>query len=205
MHFYRICLGAEASERESNRVSLCFHPNDTLLLIAISNELHLWDWSQRKEPFAIIKTGSDLEKILYCRFSPDGAQLVTAISQNEQHQGHVVAPFDSMADAPAEANGGVVPPPEVPPASNSPGIGQSGVSSSPDHTVHGVFISPRESLLLDQDRNYALLNLVARRQQEGANTTTAANGNAPNRVRTDPPTPFVNPYHEAILQVRGAS
>jgi len=75
----------ESVEREQNRVSLCFHPTDNLLLIAISNELHLWDWSIRKEPFAIIKTGSEFEKIRYCRFSPDGGHLVTAITLNEQH------------------------------------------------------------------------------------------------------------------------
>ena len=84
---------------ESNRVSLCFHPTDNLLLIAISNELYLWQWEETvkdalgrplpTQPFAVIKTGSEMEKILYCRFSPDGKQLITAISQSEQSMSNV--------------------------------------------------------------------------------------------------------------------
>jgi len=54
------------------RVSVCFHPRDNVLAIGISNELHLWDWWEDFKPFVTLKTGSDAEKILFCRFSPDG-------------------------------------------------------------------------------------------------------------------------------------
>lgn len=42
--------------------SLAFHPTAQLLLIATNNELHFWDWS-RPEPFAVVKTGSDTERV----------------------------------------------------------------------------------------------------------------------------------------------
>ncbi|CAG5094735.1 Oidioi.mRNA.OKI2018_I69.XSR.g13822.t2.cds [Oikopleura dioica] len=49
-------------ERETNRVSVCFHPRDNVLAIGISNELHLWDWWEDFKPFVSLKTGSDAEK-----------------------------------------------------------------------------------------------------------------------------------------------
>lgn len=42
--------------------SLAFHPTAQLLLIATNNELHFWDWSCR-EPFAVVKTASDTERV----------------------------------------------------------------------------------------------------------------------------------------------
>ena len=57
----------------------------------------------------MIKTGSENEKILYCRFSPDGNQLITAISQLEQAMSNfdhdpLLAPV-VVASAQERANG----------------------------------------------------------------------------------------------------
>lgn len=56
--------GSESWFTESNVAiaSLAFHPTAQLLLIATNNELHFWDWS-RPEPFAVVKTGSDTERV----------------------------------------------------------------------------------------------------------------------------------------------
>jgi len=71
-------------------ISLTFHPFDNVLLIAVQNELRIWDWSQKdplrphlpSAPFVTIKTNSEREKISYIRLSPLGDQLITAIQQN---------------------------------------------------------------------------------------------------------------------------
>lgn len=61
--------GSESWFTESNVAiaSLAFHPTAQLLLIATNNELHFWDWS-RPEPFAVVKTGSDTERVRWVRF-----------------------------------------------------------------------------------------------------------------------------------------
>lgn len=59
--------GSESWFTESNAIaSLAFHPTAQLLLIATNNELHFWDWS-RPEPFAVVKTGSDTERVRWVR------------------------------------------------------------------------------------------------------------------------------------------
>lgn len=58
--------GSESWLTESNSAiaSLAFHPTAQLLLIATNNEVHLWDWS-RKEPFTVVKTASETERVRY--------------------------------------------------------------------------------------------------------------------------------------------
>lgn len=64
--FVYVCVqgGSESWFTESNVAiaSLAFHPTAQLLLIATNNELHFWDWS-RPEPFAVVKTGSETERV----------------------------------------------------------------------------------------------------------------------------------------------
>uniref|UniRef100_A0A8B9CD91 Autophagy and beclin 1 regulator 1 n=1 Tax=Anser brachyrhynchus TaxID=132585 RepID=A0A8B9CD91_9AVES len=54
--------GSESWFTDSNNAiaSLAFHPTAQLLLIATANEIHFWDWS-RREPFAVVKTASEME------------------------------------------------------------------------------------------------------------------------------------------------
>lgn len=70
------CLqgGSESWFTESNVAiaSLAFHPTAQLLLIATNNELHFWDWS-RPEPFAVVKTGSDTERVRWVLRGEKGA------------------------------------------------------------------------------------------------------------------------------------
>ncbi|MGH0131565.1 UNVERIFIED_CONTAM: hypothetical protein FKN15_065770 [Acipenser sinensis] len=56
--------GSESWFTESNVAiaSLAFHPTAQLLLIATNNEIHFWDWS-RREPFAVVKTASEMERV----------------------------------------------------------------------------------------------------------------------------------------------
>jgi len=42
--------------------SLTFHPSDNVVVFAVSNKLHFWDWT-RSEPFAVCETTHDFEKI----------------------------------------------------------------------------------------------------------------------------------------------
>lgn len=65
--------GSESWFTESNVAiaSLAFHPTAQLLLIATNNELHFWDWS-RPEPFAVVKTGSDTERVRWVEQSSCG-------------------------------------------------------------------------------------------------------------------------------------
>lgn len=72
--------GSESWLTESNSAiaSLAFHPTAQLLLIATNNEVHLWDWS-RKEPFTVVKTASETERVRLVRFDPLGHYLLTAI------------------------------------------------------------------------------------------------------------------------------
>uniref|UniRef100_A0A671PYL8 Activating molecule in BECN1-regulated autophagy protein 1-like n=1 Tax=Sinocyclocheilus anshuiensis TaxID=1608454 RepID=A0A671PYL8_9TELE len=91
--------GSESWLTESNSAiaSLAFHPTAQLLLIATNNELHLWDWS-RKEPFAVVKTGSETERVRLVRFDPLGHNLLTAIvnPSNQQNDDDPEIPMDSV-------------------------------------------------------------------------------------------------------------
>ena len=60
-----MCQGGSESWFTENDVaiaSLAFHPTAQLLLIATNNEIHFWDWS-RPEPFAVVKTASEMERV----------------------------------------------------------------------------------------------------------------------------------------------
>uniref|UniRef100_A0A9J8BE68 Autophagy/beclin-1 regulator 1a n=1 Tax=Cyprinus carpio carpio TaxID=630221 RepID=A0A9J8BE68_CYPCA len=91
--------GSESWLTESNSAiaSLAFHPTAQLLLIATNNELHLWDWS-RKEPFAVVKTASETERVRLVRFDPLGHYLLTAIvnPSNQQNDDDPEIPMDSV-------------------------------------------------------------------------------------------------------------
>ncbi|KAM3608665.1 uncharacterized protein V6R79_002609 [Siganus canaliculatus] len=91
--------GSESWFTDSNVAiaSLAFHPTAQLLLIATNNELHFWDWS-RPEPFAVVKTGSDTERVRLVRFDPLGHNLLTAIvnPSNQQSEEDSEVPMDSV-------------------------------------------------------------------------------------------------------------
>ncbi|XP_051740557.1 activating molecule in BECN1-regulated autophagy protein 1B [Ctenopharyngodon idella] len=91
--------GSESWFTESNVAiaSLAFHPTAQLLLIATNNELHFWDWS-RPEPFAVVKTASETERVRLVRFDPLGHNLLTAIvnPSNQQNEDDSEVPMDSM-------------------------------------------------------------------------------------------------------------
>uniref|UniRef100_A0AAY4EJF0 Activating molecule in BECN1-regulated autophagy protein 1 n=1 Tax=Denticeps clupeoides TaxID=299321 RepID=A0AAY4EJF0_9TELE len=77
--------------------SLAFHPTAQLLLIATNNEIHFWDWS-RPEPFAVVKTASETERVRLVRFDPLGHNLLTAIVNPsiQQNDDDSEASVDSM-------------------------------------------------------------------------------------------------------------
>ncbi|CAK6979148.1 activating molecule in BECN1-regulated autophagy protein 1B isoform X1 [Scomber scombrus] len=91
--------GSESWFTDSNVAiaSLAFHPTAQLLLIATNNELHFWDWS-RPEPFAVVKTGSETERVRLVRFDPLGHNLLTAIvnPSNQQNEEDSEVPMDSV-------------------------------------------------------------------------------------------------------------
>ncbi|XP_038825246.1 activating molecule in BECN1-regulated autophagy protein 1-like isoform X4 [Salvelinus namaycush] len=92
--------GSESWFTESNVAiaSLAFHPTAQLLLIATNNEVHFWDWS-RREPFALVKTASETERVRLVRFDPLGHYLLTAIvnpSNQQQSDDDSEVPMDSM-------------------------------------------------------------------------------------------------------------
>ncbi|CAB1323596.1 unnamed protein product [Coregonus sp. 'balchen'] len=91
--------GSESWFTESNVAiaSLAFHPTAQLLLIATNNELHFWDWS-RPEPFAVVKTGSETERVRLVRFDPLGHNLLTATvnPSNQQNDDDSEVPMDSV-------------------------------------------------------------------------------------------------------------
>ncbi|XP_040115059.1 activating molecule in BECN1-regulated autophagy protein 1 isoform X6 [Oryx dammah] len=80
--------GSESWFTDSNNAiaSLAFHPTAQLLLIATANEIHFWDWS-RREPFAVVKTASEMERVRLVRFDPLGHSLLTAIVNPSNQQG----------------------------------------------------------------------------------------------------------------------
>ncbi|XP_073460394.1 activating molecule in BECN1-regulated autophagy protein 1 isoform X3 [Aquarana catesbeiana] len=79
--------GSESWFTDSNNAiaSLAFHPTVQLLLIATANEIHFWDWS-RREPFAVVKTASEMERVRLVRFDPLGHYLLTAIVNPSNQQ-----------------------------------------------------------------------------------------------------------------------
>ncbi|KAK6294766.1 hypothetical protein J4Q44_G00355960 [Coregonus suidteri] len=92
--------GSESWFTESNAAiaSLAFHPTAQLLLIATNNEVHFWDWS-RREPFALVKTASETERVRLVRFDPLGHYLLTAIvnpSNQQQSDDDSEVPMDSV-------------------------------------------------------------------------------------------------------------
>ncbi|XP_010897679.2 activating molecule in BECN1-regulated autophagy protein 1a isoform X3 [Esox lucius] len=92
--------GSESWFTESNMAiaSLAFHPTAQLLLIATHNEVHFWDWS-RREPFALVKTASETERVRLVRFDPLGHYLLTAIvnpSNQQQSDDDSEVPMDSV-------------------------------------------------------------------------------------------------------------
>ncbi|KAL1007029.1 hypothetical protein UPYG_G00080940 [Umbra pygmaea] len=92
--------GSESWFTESNVAiaSLAFHPTAQLLLIATHNEVHFWDWS-RREPFALVKTASETERVRLVRFDPLGHYLLTAIvnpSNQQQSDDDSEVPMDSL-------------------------------------------------------------------------------------------------------------
>ncbi|XP_038620064.1 activating molecule in BECN1-regulated autophagy protein 1 isoform X5 [Tachyglossus aculeatus] len=90
--------GSESWFTDSNNAiaSLAFHPTAQLLLIATANEIHFWDWS-RREPFAVVKTASEMERVRLVRFDPLGHYLLTAIvnPSNQQSDDEPELPVDS--------------------------------------------------------------------------------------------------------------
>ncbi|XP_041493443.1 activating molecule in BECN1-regulated autophagy protein 1 isoform X3 [Microtus oregoni] len=80
--------GSESWFTDSNNAiaSLAFHPTAQLLLIATANEIHFWDWS-RREPFAVVKTASEMERVRLVRFDPLGHYLLTATVNPSNQQG----------------------------------------------------------------------------------------------------------------------
>uniref|UniRef100_A0A3B4EXI3 Autophagy and beclin 1 regulator 1 n=1 Tax=Pundamilia nyererei TaxID=303518 RepID=A0A3B4EXI3_9CICH len=98
--------GSESWFTESNVAiaSLAFHPTAQLLLIATNNELHFWDWS-RPEPFAVVKTGSDTERVRLVRFDPLGHNLLTAIVNPSNQQ----SPSIPLAQYPSSERGPPLP------------------------------------------------------------------------------------------------
>ena len=73
--------GLNTQSTQKISISLTFHPTDNVLLIAVQNELRIWDWKHRREPFAMIKTDSDREKVSFIRLCPLGTRLISAIQQ----------------------------------------------------------------------------------------------------------------------------
>ncbi|XP_074086651.1 activating molecule in BECN1-regulated autophagy protein 1 isoform X2 [Macrotis lagotis] len=89
--------GSESWFTDSNNAiaSLAFHPTAQLLLIATAHEIHFWDWS-RREPFAVVKTASEMERVRLVRFDPLGHYLLTAIvnPSNQQSDEEPEVPVD---------------------------------------------------------------------------------------------------------------
>ncbi|XP_041053384.1 activating molecule in BECN1-regulated autophagy protein 1-like isoform X1 [Carcharodon carcharias] len=94
--------GSESWFTENNVAiaSLAFHPMAQLLLIATANEIHFWDWS-RREPFAVVKTASEMERVRLVRFDSLGHNLLTAIvnPSNQQNDDDGEVPLDNVDTA----------------------------------------------------------------------------------------------------------
>ncbi|XP_061057667.1 activating molecule in BECN1-regulated autophagy protein 1 isoform X6 [Eubalaena glacialis] len=92
--------GSESWFTDSNNAiaSLAFHPTAQLLLIATANEIHFWDWS-RREPFAVVKTASEMERVRLVRFDPLGHYLLTAIVNPSNQQTEPFHPPEQASSA----------------------------------------------------------------------------------------------------------
>ncbi|XP_045520339.1 uncharacterized protein LOC123711685 isoform X2 [Pieris brassicae] len=66
-------------QKETVIASIAFHPREQLLVIATSNELYFWDWSQ-PAPFTKVSTDDINEKVRYVAFDSLGYKLITGIS-----------------------------------------------------------------------------------------------------------------------------
>ncbi|CAL7941923.1 unnamed protein product [Xylocopa violacea] len=75
------------AESQAVIASLAFHPSEKLLVIATNNEIHFWDWRQ-SEPFAVITTKTDREKVRYVAFDNLGRKLITGIGNS-----HIRRPY----------------------------------------------------------------------------------------------------------------
>ncbi|XP_045471947.1 uncharacterized protein LOC123678778 isoform X2 [Harmonia axyridis] len=63
--------------------SIAFHPIERFLVIATSNEVHFWDWSE-PEPFWHVCTSNIKEKVRYVAFDKLGQRLITGISNHSR-------------------------------------------------------------------------------------------------------------------------
>nr|XP_012145870.1 PREDICTED: activating molecule in BECN1-regulated autophagy protein 1-like isoform X2 [Megachile rotundata] len=81
--------------------SLAFHPTAEILVIALCNEIHFWDWNQSK-PFAVVTTKTERESVRYVAFDSLGEKLITGIKniqyqENSQEQGSNVGRSASVS------------------------------------------------------------------------------------------------------------
>lgn len=81
--------GSESWFTENNVAiaSLAFHPMAQLLLIATANEIHFWDWS-RREPFAVVKTASEMERVRLVKRAPNlsgSSQIIPCLLRPSDH------------------------------------------------------------------------------------------------------------------------
>ncbi|KAK3088223.1 hypothetical protein FSP39_016323 [Pinctada imbricata] len=76
-------FGSEVWRCKENYVisSLAFHPTDHVLVFAVWNEIHFWDWSQ-PEPFTHRKTANSYERVRWLKFDPLGHFLYTGIAND---------------------------------------------------------------------------------------------------------------------------
>lgn len=75
------------SENNTIITSLDFHPKERILVIASSNDIFFWDWSESR-PFAKTTTTHDKEKVKFVEFDPTGTKLVTGISNLPKYAGY---------------------------------------------------------------------------------------------------------------------
>ena len=67
MRVWDLHCGSELWVTDGVIASLAFHPVERLLVIAIFNELHFWDWSE-PEPTTKVLTCNEKEKVRYVKF-----------------------------------------------------------------------------------------------------------------------------------------
>ncbi|XP_074661706.1 activating molecule in BECN1-regulated autophagy protein 1B-like [Tubulanus polymorphus] len=67
------------SPKRKTIASLAFHPTEQMLVIATSNKIYFWDWSQ-PQPFASSETNNEYEKVRWVKFDPFGHFLFTGVT-----------------------------------------------------------------------------------------------------------------------------
>ncbi|GAB6019799.1 Autophagy beclin-1 regulator 1, variant 2 [Chamberlinius hualienensis] len=77
------CCEVWVGMKNSAICSLSFHPFDRVLVIATTNTIYFWDWSQ-SQPFASCKTSCDREKVRFVQFDTYGHRLFTGIANIAQ-------------------------------------------------------------------------------------------------------------------------